>query len=481
MATSGSCLGIDLGTTSVKVSLIDIQSKLPVFSTSEPTNADIDNEPRKSEQDVSKIMHAVCICLTRITDKNRACVKCICVSGQMHGILLWNSDLQMSLEDEKLEVRNTSNLFTWQDHRASSEYIAALPKPDSHQNKATGFGCVTLFWMAQFQPEVLVHYNTAGGIMDYLVVLLCGLDKPVMSDQIASSWGYFSSQTNTWNFQILREANFPVHVLPVVERSGSQAGTLCTEWFGIPKGTPVLAGLGDLQCSFVSGSEGETDAVINMSTSSQVCYPVLSSEFIPRRCETPSPISFFPFFNQKFLAVAASLNGGNTLSAFVKMLQNWFGSFGVALDKQDIWQKLTDLSTAKTPDGVNGLSTATVSDTGVKGLVIQPLLFGERHDPTLTGSVSGAHEDNLSLGCVFQAMCEGLVNNLHQMMPVSMLIESGITSLVLTGSVIDRQPYVKDYVKKLYAPLTVKEQSGIDASVGAGRIACKFLETLSTH
>jgi sugar (pentulose or hexulose) kinase len=58
----------------------------------------------------------------------------------------------------------------------------------------------------------------------------------------------------------LKDANFPVHLLPVVERSGSQVGSLSTEWFGISKGTPVLAGLGDLQCSFVSGSEEGRDA-----------------------------------------------------------------------------------------------------------------------------------------------------------------------------------------------------------------------------
>lgn len=68
--------------------------------------------------------------------------------------------------------------------------------------------------------------------------------------------------------------------------------------------------------------------VMNISTSSQVCYPVLSSGFVPPRFETPTAVSYFPFFNEQFLAVAASLNGGNSLSAFVKMLQTWFSTFG---------------------------------------------------------------------------------------------------------------------------------------------------------
>lgn len=68
---------------------------------------------------------------------------------------------------------------------------------------------------------------------------------------------------------------------------------------------------------------------MNISTSSQVCYPVLSSGFFPPRFETPTAVSYFPFFNEQFLAVAASLNGGNSLSAFVKMLQTWFSTFGM--------------------------------------------------------------------------------------------------------------------------------------------------------
>ena len=58
----------------------------------------------------------------------------------------------------------------------------------------------------------------------------------------------------------------------------------------------------------------------------------------------------------------------------------------------------------------------------------------KRQDPNLTGSLSGANCDNISVDCVFHGICEGLVQNIHHMMPVSMLIESGISALVLTGS-----------------------------------------------
>lgn len=136
---------------------------------------------------------------------------------------------------------------------------------------------------------------------------------------------------------------------------------------------------------------------------------------------------------------------------------------GVDVDKDTIWKKLTEMS------------VSSLGDTGGNGLLIQPIIYGERHDPSQTGSMSGANLYNTSLDCVFKSLCEGLVNNIHQMMPLCKLIESGITRLVLTGSVVDKQPYVKEYVKKLYSPLIIEDGIGTDASFGAALVACKFL------
>ena len=69
-------------------------------------------------------------------------------------------------------------------------------------------------------------------------------------------------------------------------------------------------------------------SVMNISTSSQLCFPVHCSNFTPARSDNPSPISYFPYFDEQYLAVAASLNGGNVLTHFVKMLQQWFSEFG---------------------------------------------------------------------------------------------------------------------------------------------------------
>ena len=49
-------------------------------------------------------------------------------------------------------------------------------------------------------------------------------------------------------------------MLPVVVEGGTKVGGLCKDWFGIKQGTPVLVGVGDLQCSFLSAIATDTDA-----------------------------------------------------------------------------------------------------------------------------------------------------------------------------------------------------------------------------
>jgi len=45
-------------------------------------------------------------------------------------------------------------------------------------------------------------YNCCGTIADYVVSLLANLPKPIMSTQVANSWGYFNVQMGEWDMQM---------------------------------------------------------------------------------------------------------------------------------------------------------------------------------------------------------------------------------------------------------------------------------------
>lgn len=69
--------------------------------------------------------------------------------------------------------------------------------------------------------------------------------------------------------------------------------------------------------------------VLNISTSAQLTH-AMPADFKPPDSPQPaSSISYFPYFEGAYLAVAASLNGGNVLATFVEMLAAWMKDLGV--------------------------------------------------------------------------------------------------------------------------------------------------------
>ena len=68
-------------------------------------------------------------------------------------------------------------------------------------------------------------------------------------------------------------------------------------------------------------------AVLNISTSAQLAFQ-MGEHFTPPSLDVTSPIEYFPYFEGRYLAVAASLTGGNVLAQFVKMLQQWTHELG---------------------------------------------------------------------------------------------------------------------------------------------------------
>lgn len=69
--------------------------------------------------------------------------------------------------------------------------------------------------------------------------MLCDLDTVKMSTQSAASWGYYNTERNEWNINLLKNAKFPVHFLPEVTQPNVVAKNLKYSWHNIPIGVPV--------------------------------------------------------------------------------------------------------------------------------------------------------------------------------------------------------------------------------------------------
>ncbi|XP_041864968.1 sedoheptulokinase [Melanotaenia boesemani] len=454
-------LGIDVGTTSVKTVLFASDSRTVAASHTLPTAADRSDDGRlkAKEQDTGRIIDALNRCVLQLPADKLQHVSRIGLSGQMHGVIFWKagSGCDWSSRDF-FTPRDTSQLITWQDGRCSSDFLSSLPKPESHLSVATGFGCATIFWYMKHRPEFLDDFTVAGTIQDYVVSMLCGLDRCVMTPQNAASWGFFNTSTSHWNENILKAASFPLHLLPQCVPSGGLAGKTRSAWHGIPAGTPVGAALGDFQCSVYSCMSAPTDAVLNISTSAQLTF-AMPADFRPQDFPQPdSPISYFPYFDSSYLAVAASLNGGNILATFVDMLTAWMRELGVELSNSGLYEKL-----------IHCALNQETSD-----LMVSPTLLGERHSPLCLGQVTNISTSNLSLGHVIRGLCRGVLTNITSMMPAETLQQAGVRRIVGSGSALNRNEVLKQEVEKAF-PLQVVYGQNADSAVGVAMVLCDRL------
>ena len=189
--------------------------------------------------------------------------------------------------------------------------------------------------------------------------------------------------------------------------------------------------LGDLQCSVRSTLiDQDKDAVLNVSTSAQMAFIAE----LPQKIELTT-FEYFPYFGDTYVAVAASLNGGNCLAAFVKMIQNWAVDLGLSINREKIWEKTIALGQNVDSENL---------------MVISPVLFGERHDPDLQGAISKIGPDTCSLGQVTKAMCRGIAENLAKMMSPELLQKAGIQRIVGSGACLTRNPVLKTEFQERY-------------------------------
>ena len=195
-------LGIDIGTTSIKASLLSHNIREVIESVRRETNANIsDKNTSFVEQDVRKILSVLQDALGQLSPQLLARVNRIGICGQMHGCVLWKRGYCMA-KSWDTSKNNVSNLITWEDRRCTNEFLATLPLTQTDVAISTGFGCASLFWLQRNYPSLLERYDCAGTIMDFIVCLLCQLEEPCMSSQNAVSWGYFDVENMKWELDL---------------------------------------------------------------------------------------------------------------------------------------------------------------------------------------------------------------------------------------------------------------------------------------
>lgn len=260
-------IGIDLGTSSIKLMLCDGDGRIQKTVTKEyPVYY-----PRAgySEQSPLDWWSAICEAIPCLTqDIDGQAVRGIGVAGQMHGLVV--------LDAEDKIIRRT---ILWNDGRTDkeTEYLNEVIGKDrlfryTGNIAFAGFTAPKLLWMRENEPE---NFSKITKIMlpkDYINYLLTGVHSTDFSD--ASGTLLLDVKNKCWSREMLDICGLNESQMPKLYESYAVIGTVLpniARELGISEKALVIAGAGDNAAAAIgTGAVGSGRCNISLGTSGTV-------------------------------------------------------------------------------------------------------------------------------------------------------------------------------------------------------------------
>ncbi len=269
-------LGIDLGTSAVKVLLVDDRQQV-VEQASAPLEVSRP-QPSWSEQEPEQWWNATQAAVAALRRRCPADLGAVCgigLAGQMHGATLLDS------ADRVLRPA-----ILWNDGRSAAE-CAELERRAPRSRIITGnlampgFTAPKLLWVAAHEPDVFRRTARVLLPKDYLRLRLTGEYASDMSDAAGTLW--LDVARRTWSAEMLAATGLDERAVPrLVEGSEPTAAlraSVAAQW-GMRPDAVVAGGAGDNAAGAVGvGVIGPGDAFLSLGTSG--VYFVAGDRFAP--------------------------------------------------------------------------------------------------------------------------------------------------------------------------------------------------------
>ena len=260
-------IGIDLGTSAVKLLLMEGSGKiLKIVSREYPISFP---KPGWSEQNPYDWFTQSMDGLKELLEESdKSQVAGISFGGQMHGLVAL---------DEKDEVIRPAIL--WNDGRTTEECdylnrVIGKEKLSSYTANIsfTGFTAPKVLWMKKNEPENFARISKIMLPKDYLAYRLSGVHCTDVSD--ASGTLFFDVKNRTWSREMCEICGIRDEWLPKVFESYEAVGTIRPELaaeLGIPENVKIAAGAGDNAAAAVgTGTVGDGACNISLGTSGTI-------------------------------------------------------------------------------------------------------------------------------------------------------------------------------------------------------------------
>lgn len=257
-------IGIDLGTSAVKLLLMDEKGSIQKI-----TNREYPiffPKPAWSEQNPSDWYDQTIAGLKELlSDCDKSKVAGLSFGGQMHGLV--------ALDDKDQVIRPA---ILWNDSRTTEECdylnneIGRKKLAEYTGNISfTGFTAPKVLWMKKNEPENFARIAKIMLPKDYLSYRLCGVHATDVSD--ASGTLFFDVKNRQWSKEMCEILGIKEECLPEIYESFAAVGTLKPEIareLGLSPNVKIAAGAGDNAAAAVgTGTVGNGALNISLGTS----------------------------------------------------------------------------------------------------------------------------------------------------------------------------------------------------------------------
>jgi xylulokinase len=390
-------LGIDLGTSAVKVVLVDDGQRLVdqasvALAVSRP-------RPLWSEQDPEDWWRATDTALCGLRERRGrelGGVLGIGLSGQMHGATL--------LDAREQSLRPA---ILWNDGRSAAECLELerrVPRAREISGNLAmpGFTAPKLLWVARHEPDIFARTQQVLLPKDYLRLRLSGERVSEMSDASGTLW--LDVAKRAWSDELLAACSLRPSAMPRLIEGSEKSAELLPELarrFGVPERIPIAGGAGDQAAGAIgAGVIRPGDAFLSLG-SSGVAFAA-DSRFSP--------------------------NPAQAVHAFCHALPNTWHQMSVILSAASCLSWFARVSGVASESALLAEIEAAGSDLG--DVFFLPYLSGERtphNDPLATGVFVGLRHDSTraDLG---RAVLEG----------VAFALADGLEALCAAGATLGR-------------------------------------------
>lgn len=369
-------IGIDIGTSAVKIVLVDEAERITAereapLTVQRPGPGASEQDPQAWWQAVTDLLDG----LARDEPAAMGAVRAVGLSGQMHGAVL--------LGDDDRPLRPA---MLWNDARSAPQALA-LRKGWPHLAQVVGVPAMAGFtapkipWLAEHEPGLVERIRTVLLPKDFVRLQLTGETSTDVTDAAGTWW--FDQARRSWCSEAAQASGLDPSVLPPVLESPHLSGRLRRQWatrWGLPENTPVAAGAGDAAAGAIGiGAVRPGDAFVSLGTSCQLFVASDGYRPAPERAVH----AFCHALPGRWYQMAAMLNGASCLA------------FVAGLTGREVGPLLAE---------------AEARFAGPSSLLFLPYLAGERtphDDPDAAGVILGLRPDT-DPAALMQAALDGV-------------------------------------------------------------------------